>query len=142
MLRPDPAAQMVSTAGGYGGARRRRFGLLDRREAVRATLDTLGRRTPVAGLARAVLTEASASEKRDELTQAEGWRRLDGDSPRQRRAADPASRFAPMVARSRARRRTGDRKITHGLPSFSLASAMASREPDERNRGAGGQVTR
>jgi N-acetylglucosamine kinase-like BadF-type ATPase len=126
--------RLVSTAGGYGwllGDEGSAYWI--GREAVRATLDTLAAGRPVAGLAAAVLTEALGIPERDELTQAERLAAT-GRLITQANAEPPIrlARFAPLVSAADHAGEPVARKITHRAAEFLVASALASREPDER----------
>lgn len=125
--------RLVATIGGYGwllGDEGSAYWL--GREAVRSTLDALGRGEELGSLATAVLAEAlgpSAVDITDDTARQAVWRALITSANSE--APIRLARFAPLVSEAD---RAGDRsaeRITTRAAELLVASVMAARDPGE-----------
>ncbi|GAB3485143.1 N-acetylglucosamine kinase [Amycolatopsis cihanbeyliensis] len=124
---------LATTVGGYGwllGDEGSAFWI--GREAVRFTLDALGRGEPLDGLAAAVLAEAIGLSGVDRLTdgkRADAWRGLITAA----NAEPPVrlARFAPLVSAADEAGQPGAGEITERAADHLVASALEAREPGE-----------
>ncbi|WP_216210172.1 N-acetylglucosamine kinase [Amycolatopsis aidingensis] len=125
--------RMARTVGGYGwllGDEGSAFWI--GREAVRFTLDALGRGEPLDGLAAAVLAEALGLSGVDQLTDGgrmAAWRGLITAA----NAEPPVrlARFAPLVSAAEEAGRPGAKEITERAADHLVASALETRDAGE-----------
>jgi glucosamine kinase len=125
--------RLAGTAGGYGwllGDEGSAFWL--GREAVRSTLEALGRGLPLDGLPSAVLTAALGPSGLDVRTDAE---RLAASRALITNANAEApvrlARFAPLVSAAHDAGEAGAREIVTRAAELLVANALAAREPGE-----------
>lgn len=126
--------RLAGTAGGYGwllGDEGSAFWL--GREAVRSTLETLGRGLPLAGLPSAVLAEAFGPSGMDARTDAE---RLAASRALITNANAEApvrlARFAPLVSAACTAGEPAARAIVARAAELLAANALATRGPEEK----------
>ncbi|MFD9893178.1 N-acetylglucosamine kinase [Amycolatopsis sp. NPDC059027] len=125
--------RLAGTAGGYGwllGDEGSAFWL--GREAVRSTLEALGRGLPLDGLAAAVLAEALALSAVDIVTDSD---RITASRALITKANADApirlARFAPLVSAADAAGDPAAKRITSSAAELLVANALATREPGE-----------
>ncbi|MFJ4104613.1 N-acetylglucosamine kinase [Amycolatopsis japonica] len=123
--------RMVSTVGGYGwllGDEGSAYWL--GREAVRSTLDVLGRGGEPGPLARAVLTEALGPSAVDPAARASLWRALITSANAE--APIRLARFAPFVSEAYREGDPAADEITTRAAALLVTNVMTARDPGER----------
>ncbi|ONF64458.1 N-acetylglucosamine kinase [Amycolatopsis keratiniphila] len=123
--------RMVSTVGGYGwllGDEGSAYWL--GREAVRSTLDVLGRGGEPGPLARAVLTEALGPSAMDPAAGASLWRALITSANSE--APIRLARFAPFVSEAYREGDPAADEITTRAAALLVTNVMTARDPGER----------